>query len=113
MEHLLTKLARQLDTLDEASLMSLWDKYAATVSRFEPSRRWEEAALVFSLIQAKRWKNQLFNYYWAQQARPQDDSPPPQSAFTLEAPHSESGGSARNAAQKRCKVLSFRPVKSD
>ena len=113
MEHMLTKLARQLDTLDEASLMGLWDKYAATVSRFEPSRRWEEAALIFSLIQSKRWKNQLFNYYWAQQARPRDDGPPPQTAFTLEPPRSESRGSADAAPQKRCKVLRFRPVKSD
>ncbi len=113
MEHLLTKLARQLDTLDEASLMALWDKYAATVGRFEPSRRWEEAALIFSLIQAKRWKNQLFNYYWAQQARPRDDGPPPQTSFTLEPPRSGADGDAGAPAQKRCKVLSFRPVKSD
>ena len=33
MEKLLLKLARQLDALDEASLMSLWSKYAT------PSRR--------------------------------------------------------------------------
>ena len=60
MEQLLLKLARQLDAMDEASLMSLWDKYAQTVQRFEPSERWQEAVLVLSFIQAKRWKNQLF-----------------------------------------------------
>ena len=54
MEKLLLKLARQLDALDEASLMSLWSKYATMTSRFEPTRRWEEGALVFSLIQSKR-----------------------------------------------------------
>ena len=46
MEQLLLKLARQLDAMDEASLMSLWDKYAQTVQRFEPSERWQEAVLV-------------------------------------------------------------------
>ena len=56
MEQLLIKMARQLDALDEASLLALWDKYAAAVSHFEPTKRWEEAALVLSFIQAKRWK---------------------------------------------------------
>ena len=112
MEHLLLKLARQLDSMDEASLMALWDKYAAIVSRFEPTRRWEEAALVFSLIQAKRWKNQLFNQQWAAQARPQGDAPA-QHGFTLEKKKSEAEGRDVEAAQKRGKVLSFRPLKGD
>ena len=77
MEKLLTRLARQLDALDEASLMSLWSKYATIASRFEPTQRWEEAVLVFSMIQAKRYKNQLFNYYWAQQAQRTRTAPPP------------------------------------
>lgn len=70
MEKLLIKLARQLDALDEASLMNLWGKYAALTSAFEPTKRWEESALIFSLIQAKHWKNQLFNYNWALQSKP-------------------------------------------
>ena len=49
MEQLLIKMARQLDALDEASLLALWDKYAVIVSHFEPTKRWEEAALVFSV----------------------------------------------------------------
>ena len=69
MEQLLIKMARQLDALDEASLLALWDKYAVIVSHFEPTKRWEEAALVFSFIQAKRWKNQLFNYSWSARRR--------------------------------------------
>ena len=60
MEQLLLKLARQLDSLDEASLDSLWEKYAQIVNNFEPTARWEEAVLVLSFIQAKSWKNQLF-----------------------------------------------------
>lgn len=45
----LTKWPGQLDALDEASLLALWDKYAVIVSHFEPTKRWEEAALVFSV----------------------------------------------------------------
>ena len=67
MEKLLEKLARQLDSIDEASLMALWSKYATITSRFEPTKRWEEACLIFSLIQAKHFKNQLFNYCWQQE----------------------------------------------
>ncbi len=48
MERMLQKLAQQLNAYDEASLMSLWDRYAAVVDRFEPTKRWEEAALVLS-----------------------------------------------------------------
>ncbi len=65
MERMLLKMARQLGAYDEASLTSLWAKYAAIVERFEPSKRWEEAAIVFSLIQAVRFKNQLFNQHLA------------------------------------------------
>ena len=56
MEKLLVRLAQQLDAIDEASLMSLWSKYATTASRFEPTKRWEEATLIFSLIQANAGK---------------------------------------------------------
>ncbi len=62
LENALAKLARQIVAFDEASLMDLWEKYAELVRRFEPTRRWEEAALIFGLIQSVRMKNQLFNY---------------------------------------------------
>ena len=39
MEKLLVRLAQQLDAIDEASLMSLWSKYATTASRFKPTKR--------------------------------------------------------------------------
>ena len=76
MEQLLIKMARQLDALDEASLLALWDKYAVIASHFEPTKRWEEAVLVFSFIQAKRWKNQLFNHKWSAQVRPETAAEP-------------------------------------
>lgn len=103
MEKMLSKIARQLDSLDEASLMSLWSKYASLTSAFEPTRRWEESALIFSLIQAKRWKNQLFNYHWSQQSRPRlpvedaDFAP----NFTLEP--------AEEKEPPKCRVLAFTP----
>ncbi len=62
LENALVKIARQIVAFDEASLMDLWEKYAEVVRRFEPTRRWEEAALIFGVIQSVRMKNQLFNY---------------------------------------------------
>jgi hypothetical protein len=62
MEKALQKLANQIVAYDEASLMDLWEKYAEEVRQFEPTRHWEEAALIFGVIQAVRMKNQLFNY---------------------------------------------------
>ncbi len=100
MEQLLLKMARQLDALDEASLMSLWDDYANKVNRFEPTQRWQEAALVLSLIQAKRWKNQLFNYQWSSQVKPHDADAPQKSSFSLERPSmSDVKAKAKRATQ--------------
>lgn len=107
MENLLLKLARQLDALDEASLMGLWSKYATQTSRFEPTKRWEEACLVFSMIQAKRWKNQLFNYNWSHQRLPPlkdvegNESLPPNFEIDLE------------EKQEPCRIIEFRPRKKD
>lgn len=51
--------------------MDLWEKYAEKVRRFEPTKRWEESALLFGIIQGMRLKNQLFNYNWAQSRKPE------------------------------------------
>jgi hypothetical protein len=110
MEKLLVRLAQQLDAIDEASLMSLWSKYATAASRFEPTKRWEEATLIFSLIQAKRWKNQLFNYYWSRQAQPagsqKEEGLNPMPDFELERPED-------SPAPSHCRVLEFKPSKGD
>lgn len=74
MEKALLKLARQINAYDEASLMSLWEQYADKVRHFEPTKRWEEAVLVFNLIQSIRMKNQLFNFNWARSRMPDDES---------------------------------------
>lgn len=70
LENALVKLARQLVAFDEASLMDLWEKYAEEVRLFEPTRRWEEAVLIFGLIQSVRMKNQLFNYNLSASRKP-------------------------------------------
>ncbi len=64
MEKMLLKMARQLNAMDEASLMALWNKYLQRVQDFDGSQEWEEATIVLSLIQAVRAKNQLFNTKW-------------------------------------------------
>lgn len=113
MEKMLHRLARQLDSLDEASLMALWSKYATLTSRFEPTRRWEDACLVFSLIQAKHWKNQLFNYSWSQQLQPPVKKQMDPgidflgAGFNLEAfPQSTPAAEATRG----CRVLNFKPL---
>ena len=109
MEKMLLKMARQLDSLDEASLMSLWSKYATITSHFEPTKRWEEACLVLSLIQAKRWKNQLFNYSWRERRDPQTSGPRLPGVdldFGLEKAETP-------APKNECRVLSFKPVSEE
>ncbi len=114
MENMLLKLARQLDSLDEASLMALWSKYANIVSRFEPSKRWEESCLVFSLIQAKRWKNQLFNYNWSQQrqAPMKDEQEDPDININFSAEFEgnfDSDASLKKSEENEpCRILPFR-----
>lgn len=79
MEKMLLKMARQLNAMDEASLMGLWNKYLQRVQDFDASREWEESAIVLSLLQAVRGKNQLFNTKWAERqaesSRPSERSP--------------------------------------
>ena len=107
MEQVLLKLARQLRAYDEASLMSLWDKYADAVSRFEPSQRWEEAVLVLAMIQGMRFKNQLFNHHWAKGRQPgQADAPLPDLAPTVTPAPT---GPPTTEHAHRGKVLAFRP----
>ena len=119
MERALKKLAAQLNGYDEASLMALWEKYAQKTEQFEPTREWEEASLIFSLIQAVRWKNQLFNHHWSESEQGNMRQMPPQAAFDMvqsameEEMASNAGSDAGKAAPKLAKVLPFRPRKSD
>lgn len=117
MEKMLLKLARQLDSLDEASLMSLWSKYATITSHFEPSKRWEEACLIFSLIQAKHWKNQLFNYCWSKQKTPPlkssgedlQGNTPVDLDFGVQKPEPV----IDEKEETQCRILQFKPLKQN
>lgn len=130
MERMLQKMASQLNAYDEASLIALWDKYATIVERFEPTKRWEEAAIVFSLIQAVRLKNQLFNQHLAAGLEVSRNEPlagldqtkawleERKNKAVLESKRDEQGGAstaavAKGKPVKRCKVLRFSGRKSD
>lgn len=124
MERMLQKMASQLNAYDEASLIALWDKYATIVERFEPTKRWEEAAIIFSLIQAVRLKNQLFNQHLAAGLETtQGGAALPgmnkTKAWFDEQQRGKAGKGesefpvAGSKAKKRCKVLSFRGRKRD
>lgn len=126
MDKALRKLARQLDVYDEASLTAMWDKLAEEVENFEPTKEWEETVLMLGMVQALRWKNQLFNYNWSETLKAKSvikkkgqENPWPE--FDLEKPDEGSeqkdlaSGSAKSTAvgEKRGKVLSFGSVKNN
>jgi len=61
LESALDKLAERILSFDETSLSSLWEKYKVRMERFEPSKEWEKAVIVFFIIKAIRAKNYIFN----------------------------------------------------
>jgi hypothetical protein len=126
MERMLRKMARQLNAYDEASLIALWDKYATIVERFEPTQRWEEAAVLFSLIQAVRLKNQLFNRHLAAGVEAAHGDASLAGVDKTKAWFEQNGKKTENAAgekselrvgdgkpKKRCKVVRFGRRKGD
>lgn len=124
MEKALRKLANQLNVYDEASLTTLWDKLAEDIENFEPTKEWEEAVLMLGMVQALRWKNQLFNYNWSETLKLKSvvrkkgqESPWPEFNFektdkSKEGLESEPGKDV-TTRKKRCKVLSFGAIKDD
>jgi hypothetical protein len=61
LESSLNKIAENILHIDEASLTSLWDKYKNKVEQFSTSPEWEKAVIIFSIINAVRAKNAIFN----------------------------------------------------
>jgi hypothetical protein len=61
LESTLDNLAERILSFDEASLSSLWEKYKSRMERFEPTKEWERAVIVFFIINAVRAKNHIFN----------------------------------------------------
>lgn len=61
LESALEKLAETILNLDEASLTSLWDKYKKKMENFDTTRKWEQAVIIFFIINSVRVKNHIFN----------------------------------------------------
>jgi hypothetical protein len=61
LEESLNKIAGNILYLDEASLMSLWEKYKTKMEHFSFSPEWEKAVVIFSIINSIRVKNAIFN----------------------------------------------------
>ncbi|MDI6742172.1 MAG: hypothetical protein QMD11_05460 [Smithella sp.] len=57
----MNKIAEHILHIDEASLASLWEKYRTKVEDFSNTKEWEKAVIIFSIINAVRAKNAIFN----------------------------------------------------
>jgi hypothetical protein len=61
MERALEKLAEQILSFDEASLVHLREKYRLRIENFDGTKDWEKAVIIYCLINAISMKNTLFN----------------------------------------------------
>ncbi|MDD5170200.1 MAG: hypothetical protein PHN75_15395, partial [Syntrophales bacterium] len=61
LEQTLNKMADVILHLDEASLVSLWEKYRARMEQVDINTDWEKSVIIFFIINAVRSKNQLLN----------------------------------------------------
>jgi len=57
----LEQIAQKINMLDEASLTRLLPRYKLKMEEFEPTPEWEQAVIIFFLINAVRVKNTIFN----------------------------------------------------
>jgi hypothetical protein len=57
----LDKIAENILYMDEASLAALWDQYKAKMEQFSFTPEWEKSVIIFSIINAVRVKNAIFN----------------------------------------------------
>jgi hypothetical protein len=61
MEKALEKLAEQILSFDEASLVNLREKYRLRIEHFDGTKDWEKAVVIYCIINAVSLKNTLFN----------------------------------------------------
>ena len=61
LEELLQKIARQIMALNEETLTALLPKYKERMMAFAPTQEWEEAVVIYFLINGLRIKNSQFN----------------------------------------------------
>jgi len=60
-EKALERLAEQILSLDEASLVNLREKYRVKIDDFDGTKDWEKAVIIYCMINAVTMKNVLFN----------------------------------------------------
>ncbi len=61
MEKALVRLAEQILSFDEASLVHLREKYRLRIEHFDGTKDWEKAVIIYYIINAVSLKNTLFN----------------------------------------------------
>ena len=75
LEDSLNKIAENILYLDEASLMSLWEKYKTKMETFSFSTDWEKSVVIFSIINSIRVKNAIFNEQLLKKKTAEEESP--------------------------------------
>ncbi len=73
MERALEKLAEQILSFDEASLVHLREKYRLRIENFDGTRDWEKSVIIFCIINAVSMKNALFNENILKKAKRKDE----------------------------------------
>ncbi len=61
MEKALEKIAEQILSFDEASLIHLKEKYRLRIENFDGTKDWEKAVIAYCVINAVSMKNMMFN----------------------------------------------------
>ena len=78
MEKALEKLAEQILSFDEASLVHLREKYRSKIEHFDGTRDWEKAVIIFCMINAVSMKNALFNQNILRKVKRKEERSSPQ-----------------------------------
>jgi hypothetical protein len=75
MEKALEKLAEQILSFDEASLVTLREKYRLKIENFDGTKDWEKAVVIYCIINAVSLKNTLFNENMLKRKKEKQDKP--------------------------------------
>ena len=76
MEKALEKLAEQILSFDEASLVTLREKYRLKIEHFDGTKDWEKAVVIYCIINAVSLKNTLFNENVLKRKKGKEDNLP-------------------------------------
>ncbi len=77
LEKALERLAEQILSFDEASLVHLREKYRLRIEHFDGTKDWEKAVVVFCIINAVSMKNALFNENVLKRTKTKEQPSPP------------------------------------